>query len=316
MGHNMFWVSRSWFRLGDKASSAVGFNPELGTRNPERGFTLIEMIVVIVITAIIAGAVAVFIKLPVQGYVDSARRAEMTDIADAALRRMGRDLRLALPNSVRVTDGGATIEFLLTRTGGRYRATDNGVPTNGDPPHAGDILDFTISDSSFDQFGPFAPGTGQTIVPNSDKLVVYNLGIPGADAYAGDNISTITGTGPGDLSNEYKISFSPKQFPLESPGARFQVVEGPVSYACDTASGKLTRYWGYPIAAIQPNAASLASSGASNALAATKVSLCAFDYNPGVTARSGVVALTLQIKDQASGESVQLYHEVHVNNVP
>lgn len=311
MGHNMFWVSRSWFRLGDKASSAVGFNPESGTRNPERGFTLIEMIVVIVITAIIAGAVAVFIKLPVQGYVDSARRAEMTDIADAALRRMGRDLRLALPNSVRVTDGGATIEFLLTRTGGRYRVTDDGTPA-----HAGDFLNFTASDSSFDQLGPFAPGTGQTIVPNSDKLVVYNLGIPGADAYAGDNISTITGTGSGDLSYEYKISFSPKQFPLESPGARFQVVEGPVSYACDTTSGKLTRYWGYPIAATQPNAASLASSGASNALAATKVSLCAFDYNPGVTARSGVVALTLQIKDQASGESVQLYHEVHVNNVP
>ena len=187
---------------------------------------------------------------------------------------------------------------------------------DGTTAHAGDFLDFTVSDSSFDQFGPFAPGTGQTIVPNSDKLVVYNLGLPGADAYAGDNISTITGTGSGDLSYEYKISFSPKQFPLESPGARFQVVEGPVSYACDTTSGKLTRYWGYPIAATQPNAASLASSGASNALAATKVSLCAFDYNPGVTARSGVVALTLQIKDQASGESVQLYHEVHVNNVP
>lgn len=318
MGHNMFWVSHSWFRLGDKAGSAVGFNPELGTRNPERGFTLIEMIVVIVITAIIAGAVAVFIKLPVQGYVDSARRAEMTDIADAALRRMGRDLRLALPNSVRVTDGGATIEFLLTRTGGRYRVTDDGTTA-----HAGDFLDFTVSDSSFDQLGPLATGIGQTIVAG-DKLVVYNLGIPGADAYAGDNRATISGTITGPqpllvpplLANETRINFSAKQFPLESPSARFQVVEGPVSYACDTTSGKLTRYWGYPIAAIQPNAASLASSGASNALAATKVSLCAFDYNPGVTARSGVVALTLQIKDQASGESVQLYHEVHVNNVP
>jgi len=81
----------------------------------EGGFTLIEMVVVIVLTSIIAAVVAVFIKIPVQGYVDSARRAEMTDIADTALRRVGRDLRLALPNSVRITDAGATIEILLSQ---------------------------------------------------------------------------------------------------------------------------------------------------------------------------------------------------------
>ncbi len=66
------------------------------------GFTLIEMIVVIVITGIIAGVVAVFLKAPVQGYIDSARRAELTDIADTAIRRMARDVRTAVPNSVRV----------------------------------------------------------------------------------------------------------------------------------------------------------------------------------------------------------------------
>jgi MSHA biogenesis protein MshO len=284
------------------------------------GFTLIEMIVVIVITGIIAGAVAVFIRLPVQGYVDAARRAEMTDIADAALRRMGRDLRLALPNSIRITDGpttgGLTLELLLTRTGGRYRAANNGAG-------AGDFLDFTLSDSSFDQFGPFATGVGQAIVPNSDKLVVYNLGIPGADAYAGDNISLITGTCSTPtcptLPNENNISFKQKQFPFESPGARFQVVEGPVTYACDTTTGKLTRYWGYNITKTQPTAASLAASTASRALVATNVEKCAFDYTPGVTARSGVVALTLKITESGAGESAesaQLYHEVHVNNVP
>ena len=71
-------------------------------RKTQRGFTLVEMIVVIVITGIIAGVVAIFLRAPVQGYVDSARRAEMTDIADTALRRIGRDLRTAVPNSVRV----------------------------------------------------------------------------------------------------------------------------------------------------------------------------------------------------------------------
>src|SRR2546427_4793105 len=58
----------------------------------ERGVTLIEMVIVISITAIIAGAVSVFISRPVEGYADAARRAEMSDIADTALRRMTRDL--------------------------------------------------------------------------------------------------------------------------------------------------------------------------------------------------------------------------------
>lgn len=60
-----------------------------------RGVTLIEMVIVISITAIIAGAVAVFIARPVEGYADATRRAELTDIADTALRRMTRDLRTA-----------------------------------------------------------------------------------------------------------------------------------------------------------------------------------------------------------------------------
>src|SRR5438876_99439 len=69
----------------------------------ERGVTLIEMVIVIAITAIIAGAVSVFISRPVEGYADAARRAEMSDIADTALRRMTRDLRTALANSIRIT---------------------------------------------------------------------------------------------------------------------------------------------------------------------------------------------------------------------
>ena len=66
-----------------------------------RGFTLLEAVLVIVITGIIAAIVAVFIKLPVDSYLDSARRAELTDVADTAVRRMARDIHLALPNSVR-----------------------------------------------------------------------------------------------------------------------------------------------------------------------------------------------------------------------
>src|SRR5437588_10694356 len=68
----------------------------------QHGVTLIELIIVIAITAVIAGGVAVFISRPFESYVDSARRAELIDIADTPLRRMTRDPRTALPNSIRI----------------------------------------------------------------------------------------------------------------------------------------------------------------------------------------------------------------------
>ncbi|HUW25500.1 MAG TPA: type II secretion system protein, partial [Gallionella sp.] len=121
-----------------------------GPRFSQRGFTLVEMIMVIVITGIIGGMVAVFLKAPIQQYMDVSRRADMTDIADTALRRIGRDVRLALPNSVQVhTSGSGTstvyyLDFLETTGGGRYRRDVGG---------SNDILDFTKPDSSFEVLG-------------------------------------------------------------------------------------------------------------------------------------------------------------------
>ena len=256
----------------------------------QRGFTLIEAIVVITITAIISAVVATFIRTPIQGYFDSVRRAELTDTADTAVRRIGRDLRLALPNSVRVTTAGSVyyLEFLLTSGGGRYR-TD----TPGDP------LDFTTAtgDTSFDILGPTVPGTG--------TIAIYNLGIPGADAYNGDNTSAVTGIS----GNNLKISA--KQFPFASPSNRFQIIQTPVSYVCDPAAGTLTRYSGYAISTGQPTS----FSGSSSALLARNVSACTFTYNPQViTQRAGLLSATLQLTQ--SGESVNLYYEAHVSNAP
>ena len=146
-----------------------------------------------------------------------------------------------------------------------------------------------------------------------DKLVIYNLGIKEADAYAGDNSADIISVN-NTVPNEPVFNFSAKKFRFESPDARFQVVAGPVSYVCDSATGRLLRYASYPVNPVQPTAVSLAASSAQRALAANNVAACAFSYTPGVTARSGVAALSLKIS--LKGESVQLYQEAHVSNVP
>ena len=89
-----------------------------------RGFTLLEAIAVIVITGIIAAVVAVFMQKPVQGYFSSTARLAMADTADTALRRIARDVRLALPNTVRVDASGMFLEFIPIKTGGRYLDND------------------------------------------------------------------------------------------------------------------------------------------------------------------------------------------------
>jgi MSHA biogenesis protein MshO len=276
-----------------------------------RGFTLTEAIIVIVITGIISAVVAVFMVKPVQGYFDATRRAQLSDLADTALRRMTRDLRLALPNSVRITSAGGSVylEFLLTRGGGRYRA-------ELDAGGGGDVLEFGAASAPyrFDVIGQMP-----AVVAGSDSVAVFNLG-PGfgsADAYQGSagNLRSVTAVGAS------QITVSPNTaFPQQSPAYRFQVVEGPVSYGCapnaaNPPLGTLTRYSGYPVTAAQPTA----FAGGGSALLANDVAACAFTYSPNAVAeRNGVVGLTLTLTQTTPGgpESVTLFQEAHVSNVP
>lgn len=258
---------------------------------------------VIVITGILAGMVAVFITGPVQGYFDTTRRAQLADAADTALRRIGRDLQAALPNSVRVTGNCATscfLEFVPVVAGGRYRAelTDAG---------GGDPLDFTAADASFDLIGPAVTLPGGAL-----WVVIYNLGIPGADAYSGAG-------GAGDVRRAYSgaagavsnIALTSAQaFPFDSPSRRFQVVAQPVTYECATAAGELRRYGGYGFTPAQA-----APPGAVPALLADNVSACSFTYTAQeVARRAGLVSMTLRLT--AGGETVSLFTQAHVSNVP
>lgn len=260
-----------------------------------------EALVVIMITGIIAGGVAIFMRGAVQGYFDASRRAQLTDIADTAARRIARDIQGALPNSVRVS-GGAFIEFVPIRGAGRYR-TEKGVDVADDP------LDFAVpADGSFDVLGP------QVSVANGDALVIFNMGQPGADVYEGSSRRAVAAP-YGTVSN---VSFTPagSAFPFASPGSRFQVVNTAVTYACDLANGQLWRYSEYAIQAAQP--ASIVAldtlDPVNRSLMASNVTACSMTYTSGVLERNGLVVIHLAITEQ--GETVTLQHQVNVVNTP
>jgi MSHA biogenesis protein MshO len=290
----------------------------------ESGFTLVEAIIVIATTGIVAAMVGVFIQGPIEGYFDTSRRAMMTDVADTAFRRLARDVRRALPNSARIASSGGTVflEFLETRTGGRYRA-DAAMPSAGVCPNDNaalidnDILDFTAADTCLLSLGTVAD---LAAVTTSDFLVIYNLGqnIAGSDAYAsgavtGGNKAKITATVAG--APEEQINFEPLQFGLDSPTHRFQIVSGPVTYVCDPTAGLLRRYRGYAIQAVQPSDETTAPlSAAPNAMLADHLSACNFTYTQGVTERNGLLSVDIAISRE--GETVTLSQGVLIENTP
>ena len=287
-----------------------------------RGFTLVEMIIVIVVTGIIGGMVAMFIRAPVQGYVDSARRAEMSDIADTALRRIARDVHTAVPNSLRIpaaTD--SYIEFLPTRDGGRYRVANAGAGGCG---ANGNELSFDAADTCFEIIGApmdFVAG---------DAIVVGSTQSDGSLPYLAVNSATgvrrmVPPAGAG-IGRTAVVITSTVAFPASSEleGHRFEVVpvdQQAVTYACinmqggaldanNDGQGTLTRYWAYDFLVAQP----VPPLGVgSSAILANNVSDCHFVYDTS-NQRNSLLAVRLRIT--RGGESVNLYHEIHVNNIP
>ncbi len=249
------------------------------------GFTLIELVVVIVITAIIGGISSTFIHHSVMAYVNSEAYYELADRADVALRRMSRDIRNALPNSVWVSASGDYVEFVPIKAGGRYQQ---------------DTLDFVTADDSFNVLGE--PVT----VSAGDQLAIYNLGIQGADVYAGDTIRTLTSSG----SSLNQLQFSGAAFPLPSPASRFYVVNGAVAYVCDLANQRLLMVSNISIPSAHP--ASFSSANAS--VVADDVTGCHFTYTEGVMQHSGV--LTAQLELSKRGGVARLLNLVNVVNSP
>ena len=272
-----------------------------------QGFTLVELIMVIVITGIIAASVSVFFKPAVDSYFDTRRRAELTDMADTAVRRIGREVRRAVPNSVVVSPDSKCLQFIPSKTGGLYRQAVD--PDNlGSKP-----LDTTGPDSSFDVLSELsdAPVAGDfVVIGNQNTGDVYAWPV---SPTRGTVLNWVVPPAPGGATvGVGRLTLdAPTQFPSGYDGGRFFVVdrnEPRVFYICSgaqllRATKTLAQDATCPVAG-EPIAQRVDPVG------------CSFTYDPnqGATQQAGFVWMNIQLLD--SEERVSLSYGVHVSNVP
>ena len=99
------------------------------------GFSLIELVVVLVLMAALALVSVALIRQPIDASADVQRRARLADAADQAMARLSRDIRLALPNSIRTSADGRAIEMLVAPMGGQRGQQVEGGIGDGEIQH-------------------------------------------------------------------------------------------------------------------------------------------------------------------------------------
>ncbi|MGE6108700.1 PilW family protein [Aeromonas sobria] len=141
--------------------------------NPARacGFTLVELVMVILLLGVMATFASQFIGIGTQIYGDASRREQLMSDARFALERLNREVRDAVPGSLRIEDEGggaleqgACLRFWPIATASRYLALNLAV--SGSTSTLALVMATPASAAN-----PL--GVDENAVKTGDKLVVF-----------------------------------------------------------------------------------------------------------------------------------------------
>ena len=252
-----------------------------------RGFTLVELIIVIILLGIVSTISVRFITFSTQGAVDTSARQQRALSGVVISEQISRALREALPTSVR--SDGDCIEWMPVKAGSNYL----NLPRGADP-------------SGFDAIS--LPNGGS----ETGRVVVYGYS---GDVYEPDNPGPISP--PASMDSTGRVDFDGGQnhrFTTNSPRKRFFIVDSP-NTLCQGGEF-LYRYRDYNIEPTiganlptsMPNREVLAANLASDSLS--------FNVSPPTLTRGAIVSVRFTLEDPDSGETLDVSQEVQIRNVP
>lgn len=271
-----------------------------------RGFTLVEMVTVILILGILVVGVSSFIIFGTRIFVESSSVDQVLSQSRFAVERMTRELRSAVPSSVRITSDSLTyqcVEFVPIEASTTYLSM------------------------------PIAPNatalTGTVILNTTDKIkenqYIWIYPLTDSDVYnsARQKRAQIKAITPSDtIDNQVTLTFmAPTRFAEASPRQRIYFASAPVSYCFQKAAASneliLQRYTGYQFNNSQPRpidmgAGVLMAQNMVNSF--TNSSDLPMTLTPSTLVNNAMVHL--QPRFTVNGETFQYRHQVQVINVP
>jgi MSHA biogenesis protein MshO len=264
-------------------------------RCQQSGFTLLELIVVVVLLGIISVGTTGFIVNSVEGYSDLTRRDGIAATSRVAMDRMVRELRNSLPNSARTS--GACLEFIPILDATSYIS----IPVSSSAT--------TLSIVPFSE----PPELGSTAVYPISTTAVYNTVAPAVISPAINSLAE-------DLDGSAVVTLSlsaAHQYPAESPSKRMFIVAGPVSFCL--VGDRLYRYQNYPRSALQPTLATLPTTEPNRALLAFPVTApvaptLPFTVLNATLQRNALVMLEFSVEQNE--ERLLIQQEVQIRNAP
>lgn len=275
------------------------------------GFTLVELVTIIVILGILATSMTSFMRFGVQSYTDSADREEIISNARFIVERLNREVRDALPNSVRII---GTLQNCLEF-----------IPVN----ESAIYLDIPVA--------PEAVSNAITLVPfassninNSSRVSVYAL-------HADQAYNTTPGNGViGQFDPNTALSLAPlyapaalvstatpviltlnnaMNFTSDSPTQRLYFTENPVSYCFE--NNEIFRYENY-IDTLgdydYDNDDTPSVTSATRVLMAQNVTNAIFSIIDPMFQRNDLVQVRLAFERNL--ETIVFNNEIQVTNVP
>ncbi|PSF05589.1 MSHA biogenesis protein MshO [Marinobacter fuscus] len=257
-----------------------------------RGFTLIEMVMVIVLLAIVATISVRFVSLSTQGALDVSARQQRSLAGVVISEQLSRELREALPTSIRTNSNGSCLEWMPILAASNYLTLPNA--------------------SSPDRFEAVPLPYNRSA---TGRVVVYGYG---EDLYEPKDPGPISppATMPSGTA-AVTVQFAggaTHQFASRSPERRFYLAASPVT-VCQ-AGAYLFRYRDYGLNKAVATALP-ASHPKREVLAANLVSgSVRFQVEPPSQKRAAVVSFRFEISDAQSGETTAFDQEVQVRNVP
>ncbi len=259
-----------------------------------QGFTLIELITVLVILGIVAAIGSNFLVTTVDTYDTVQKRTKLLNRGRTAIEQMARQIRIAVPNSVRVSGSGNCIEFMPIVAGANYLSD---VPDNQNLAPATS----NIPTSPFSQdFGTAA----HVIVAGLDTNEIYATG-------SGISRVGVGALGAGPSYNSIPLA-SAHRFFRNSNSRRVFIAANPQRFCLIGTS--LLEYSGYGLstAAISD----LAPMGSNSSVISENVSAngVAFALSAGSEDINTSVDIALSFSN--GGNSVSLTQQVLIRNVP